>query len=518
MRRARVRRAPGGAATCTTDSHSFVGIAGGGDVAGPGSGVAGGDANAACGSTAFIGAGEDNYISNLTDDSFIGAGLKNAGAGSQAFVGAGAYNAANANGSFVGAGGLTWFVAQEDAPPGPGNVAAGEDSFVGAGDLNQVSGAGSFIGAGGSSVAATGATTPVNTISGVDSFIGAGDQNTVAANEAFVGGGVNDGIGAQATYAAIAGGQGNEADGSSSFVGAGIGNWVRGAPGSFIGAGGYLSSTSTGLTNVINGADSFIGSGDANTVVPNDAFIGGGLGNSIGAQATYAAVAGGSKNSASGEFGAIAGGYHNAASGTGAAVGGGSTSSATGQYATVPGGYLNAANGVGSFAAGTQAKARNDGAFVWSDNAGTAAVQSTAAYQFVARASGGYYLYSNAAETSGVKLNPGSGAWSNLSDRTMKTDVASLDDAAILAKVAALPVSVWSYTSERGVRHVGPMAQDFYAAFRVGEDDRHITSIDEDGVALAAIKALRNRDAALEGEIAELRAELRALVAASKRR
>ncbi len=46
------------------------------------------------------------------------------------------------------------------------------------------------------------------------------------------------------------------------------------------------------------------------------------------------------------------------------------------------------------------------------------------------------------------------------------------------------------------MRHVGPMAQDFYAAFRVGEDDRHITSIDEDGVALAAIKALHaeNRD------------------------
>ena len=105
----------------------------------------------------------------------------------------------------------------------------------------------------------------------------------------------------------------------------------------------------------------------------------------------------------------------------------------------------------------------------------------------------------------------------------MKTGVVAVDPASVLAKVAALPVSEWSYTSERGVRHVGPMAQDFYAAFRAGEDDRHITSIDEDGVALAAIKALvaENRRlharlarddarfAALEREVARLAATVR---------
>ena len=152
-------------------------------------------------------------------------------------------------------------------------------------------------------------------------------------------------------------------------------------------------------------------------------------------------------------------------------------------------------------------------------------MQSTAPYQFVARASGGFYLLSNAAGTSGVKLNPGSGTWSNLSDRTMKTGVTALDAAAVLAKVADLPVSEWSYTSEYGVRHVGPMAQDFYAAFRVGEDDRHITSIDEDGVALAAIKALdakvarkdaaiaalQRRDASLQSQLTALAARVDAL-------
>jgi hypothetical protein len=40
----------------------------------------------------------------------------------------------------------------------------------------------------------------------------------------------------------------------------------------------------------------------------------------------------------------------------------------------------------------------------------------------------------------------------------------------------------------------------FYAAVGVGEDDRHITSIDEDGVALAAIKALHGQNAQLHRE------------------
>jgi hypothetical protein len=50
------------------------------------------------------------------------------------------------------------------------------------------------------------------------------------------------------------------------------------------------------------------------------------------------------------------------------------------------------------------------------------------------------------------------------------------------------------------------MAQDFYAAFGVGEDDKHITSIDEDGVALAAIKALHAENARLRRDLAAERA------------
>lgn len=38
--------------------------------------------------------------------------------------------------------------------------------------------------------------------------------------------------------------------------------------------------------------------------------------------------------------------------------------------------------------------------------------------------------------------------------------------------------------------HLGPMAQDFYTAFHLGPDDKHITTVDADRVALAAIQAL----------------------------
>jgi hypothetical protein len=160
---------------------------------------------------------------------------------------------------------------------------------------------------------------------------------------------------------------------------------------------------------------------------------------------------------------------------------------------------------------------------VWSDYAsGATLLESTAVNQFLARATGGFTLWTNAANTVGATLAPGSGTWASASDRNLKTDVARIDDAAVLDKVAALPIERWSYKSERGVRHVGPMAQDFYAAFGVGEDDKHITSIDEDGVALAAIKALHAENArlrrttsaqtaGLRAEVAGLRAEVAAL-------
>jgi hypothetical protein len=143
---------------------------------------------------------------------------------------------------------------------------------------------------------------------------------------------------------------------------------------------------------------------------------------------------------------------------------------------------------------------------VWSDYvSGSALLKDSAKNQFVARAAGGVYFYSSDPATTGVVLSPGEGTWASLSDRNAKTNIVPLDDAAILAKVDTLPIDGWSYTSDAAVHHIGPMAQDFYA-FGTGIDDRHITSIDEDGVALAAIKALHNENQQLKSWLAVLEA------------
>ncbi len=245
-----------------------------------------------------------------------------------------------------------------------------------------------------------------------------------------------------------------------------------------------------------------VGAGLSNNVTAQDAGIVSGSGNTGSGE--YAFIGSGLNNTVSGEGAYIAAGGYNTASGEGAVVDGGFAQTASGVFSTIPGGYRNSAVGTYSFAAGAFADAAQNGTFVWSDGSdGSTALTSSHAYQFLARASGGFTLYTNAASTVGAQLAAGSGTWASLSDRNAKTNIVPLDDETVLAKLARLPISRWSYRTEHGVRHVGPMAQDFYAAFKVGEDDRHITAIDEDGVALSAIKALH-------AENAQLRAEVRA--------
>jgi len=77
-----------------------------------------------------------------------------------------------------------------------------------------------------------------------------------------------------------------------------------------------------------------------------------------------------------------------------------------------------------------------------------------------------------------------------------------------------VPVSTWRYRAEEsGARHMGPMAQDFKAAFGLGDSDRHITTVDADGVALAAVAGLNGISKEHEARIRQLtreNAELRA--------
>jgi hypothetical protein len=96
------------------------------------------------------------------------------------------------------------------------------------------------------------------------------------------------------------------------------------------------------------------------------------------------------------------------------------------------------------------------------------------------------------------------------SAREAKQGFAPVDAAAILAKVAALPLSTWAYTNAPTVRHLGPVAQDFHAAFALGDDDQHIATVDADGVALAAIQGLHQLLKEKEARLAHLESAARA--------
>jgi trimeric autotransporter adhesin len=196
----------------------------------------------------------------------------------------------------------------------------------------------------------------------------------------------------------------------------------------------------------------------------------------------------------------VAGGFQNTASGVYSNVSGGYANVASGIYSSIPGGVNNTAQGTGSLAAGQDAQAIYDGSFVWGDDTVPQQVASTAPNQFVVRASGGLWFGSTStvsfptgsfiATDTGAYLSTG-GTWTNASDRNLKQNFSAVNQRSVLRRVAALPLFTWNYKAQpSSVRHLGPMAQDFHAAFGLGEDEKHISTVDAEGVAFAAIQEL----------------------------
>jgi hypothetical protein len=94
------------------------------------------------------------------------------------------------------------------------------------------------------------------------------------------------------------------------------------------------------------------------------------------------------------------------------------------------------------------------------------------------------------------------------SDRAAKENFSAIDCQKVLEKVSSLPITRWNYKTEAGAEHVGPMAQDFYAAFSLGSDDKHISTVDEGGIALVAIQGLNQVVKEKDAEIAALKERL----------
>ena len=465
--------------------------------------VAGGGSNTVEVDFGTIGGGYDNSVGGPAGDILVRGVTKSSGGGT---VSGGEAN--EASGGYPTIGGGYDNLIEADF----GTIGGGYDNSVGgpAGDIltrgeRRIPARGVAISSGGGGTVSGG---EANEASGGYPTIGGGFFNTVEADFGTIGGGYDNIIGGDAGDIFDRGERQTQARG-----------------GTVLGTGG--GTVSGGESNEASGGYPTIGGGLYNTIDADYGTIGGGYDNVVGAftlerpdrsqrgleispDGTSATVAGGESNAARGSHSTVAGGGYNEADGSHSTVAGGEDNTADGDYSTVPGGQGNSAQGQGSFAAGTNATALYDGSFVWADYSDPGVSFSEddtplgsfggvpVPNAFIARAHGGFWFETDQLEFrgedgggAGVILRPGEGAWTSLSDRNAKANFAPVDGRQVLDKVAALPIQTWNYQGASAeMRHMGPMAQDFYAAFALGQDERYITTVDADGVALAAIQGL----------------------------
>lgn len=136
---------------------------------------------------------------------------------------------------------------------------------------------------------------------------------------------------------------------------------------------------------------------------------------------------------------------------------------------------------------------------------------------FGSRQAGDFFISTVGASTVQMSLTSAgnmtiNGTLTQGSDRDAKDDVAAIDPADVLDKLVRLPIATWRYRGD-AAWHVGPMAQDFHAAFGLGADDKHIAPGDAAGLGLAAIQALRAELARRDAEVAALNQRVAALEA-----
>jgi trimeric autotransporter adhesin len=516
--------------------------------------IAGGFNNTANYDRAFIGGGANNVISPTGDSAFIGGGSGNFIANGSAAIVGGRENLNNGAFAFVGGGNgnsINGSGIYGAIPGGQSNLVNGASALA-AGRQAQALHAGTFVWAdstGGPFASTANNQFLVRANGGVaintnDPSGFALNVNGVIAANGFTGMGLGlTNINPAALVSGTVGLQINFANAANTFNGSYLGNGggltnVNAASLGGVPAGGFWQ---LGGNNVSGGQ--FLGSTNGQPLELRVAnframrfekdgstagvhVLGGSRSNGIPpiVSGIFAATIGGggsdtSPNLVSDDFATIAGGVGNIAGNTNASfdvaaptVGGGDRNTASGPYSTVPGGFQNLASASFSFAAGSFAQATNSGAFVWSDGNG-AIMNSTNNNSVTMRASGGYRLYSNAGASIGAYLAPGSGGWVAISDRNAKENLRPVDTREVLERVAAMPIQTWNYKAQdSSIRHLGAMAQDFRAAFGLGETENGINTVDADGVALAAIQGLNERLTAelkrRDTENAELKREL----------
>ena len=436
--------------------------------------------------------------------STVAGGLGNQANLGYATVAGGYFNQASGRGAFVGGGGF-------DGTSFSGNIAGGDASTVGGGIDNRATGLRAFIGGGCSNYI-------VSFVS--DSTISGGQGNNIDANDAAIGGGLDNQVANY--YGTVSGGRNNNVTDFADYgvIGGGYGNQVNEA-GGFVGGGGTDDNQFPG--NQANGAASAVVGGLGNYANYNYSIVGGGCYNL--ANGDFSFIGGGQSNVVSGEFATIPGGNHNTASGTGSfAAGQNATAHYDNSFVWGDGSRNAADQGTNTFnilaTGGIYLFTTSGGLTMELDNSGDLDFGTTTrqmlnlystTYGIGVQVNDEYFrtgdefawylggspnnsqTNSGGGQTlmvlssSGLTVN---GTFVNSSDRNAKKDFAPVNAGTVLDKVTAMPITEWTYKIDPGTRHIGPMAQDFYAAFSVGPDDKHITTVDEGGVALAAIQGL----------------------------
>ncbi len=307
-----------------------------------------------------------------------------------------------------------------------------------------------------------------NTVGGTGSFIGGGTNNLVTDDFGTIGGGTDNQAGDNVAptnvkrWATVGGGLLNIASGITSTIGGGNYN------------------TASGVSATVGGGGGF---GNGNTASGNYSTVGGGK-NSM-AIGKYATVGGGRSNTADGDYGTVGGGWGNFASGYASTVGGGKFSVASGDYSFVVGKFANDGG--------------NNNSFVWGGALGLTGDPG------FPRTSAGVDTFN--VWSTGIYFN---GSVHFSSDLDMKEAYSFVSAREVLDKVVEMPIKSWRFKGEDdSVRHIGPVAQDFMAAFGYGKNDKYITATDADGVALAAIQGLNEKLEEQRAEDAEVITALR---------
>ena len=424
------------------------------------------------------------------------SGSLNTSTGAIAVVAGGYDNHADADGAFVGGGirnKANEFYSLITA--GYENSASGKQSTIVGGANNTASGEGSYIGAGIKNVASEYSTVVIG-----------GYNNRATGKQSTVAGGVNNE--ASGEGANISGGNSNKATSYTAVVSGGYGNVASGL-GSFIGS---------GKANKAEGDYSVIGGGNANSTEFRYDTVGGGYDNNSSGANFYnpllhiwgyypATVAGGSSNTASGSYSAIGGGAYNIASGFSSVIGGGYKNTVSGSYSALVGGRESEISGDYSFGFGRKVKTSQDGVVIFGDSTDKAKSNGIYKNRFYGFFDNGYVLYTDTTGggSVGVYLNHGDGAWNTISDKNKKENFEKVDGKKILEKLSHIPIMKWNYKSQdKSIKHIGPFSQDFYAAFKLGDNDKTISTIDPDGIALISIQTLYKMRKADEEKIKSL--------------